>query len=33
MNTVAEDLEKPSTQRWTTTQRQYSAFERWLPFP
>ncbi len=30
MAAVAKTSKKPSTQRWTTHQRQYSITERWL---
>ena len=33
MTTVAKTSKKPSTQRWTTHQRQYSAVTMWLFFP
>ena len=30
MATVAKTSKKPSTQRWTTHQRQYSAMAMWV---
>ena len=31
--TVAKTSKNPSTQRWTTHQRQYSAEDTWVPRP
>ena len=33
MTTVAKTSKKPSTHRWTTHQRQYSAIDRWVVRP